>query len=219
MWAFRFTAPEGKRAQMEFAGVGDRDSAGGDVPTPSSAREKAREYKVALKREGIEVAGLDPHDPGLDHDTALARASSAPGRHRTLRVAAADAPAAEQGGRPRTGAGLGYLLPDTSKIAGRFPGSAVADPSKIHLELVVDLSHGPHPNLEKTPICKADKRSPRRRRNCPSSPLPWVEPGASEDTESAKSWMCRQGLRRSVAPVLLSKGNRGSVRRRLVSHR
>lgn len=54
VWAFRFTDPEGKRAQMEFARVGDRDSAGGDVLTLSSAREKAREYKVALKREGID---------------------------------------------------------------------------------------------------------------------------------------------------------------------
>ncbi|MEH2492963.1 tyrosine-type recombinase/integrase [Bradyrhizobium sp. AZCC 2230] len=54
VWAFRFTDLEGKRAQMEFAKAGDRDSAGGDVLTLSSAREKARDYKVALKREGID---------------------------------------------------------------------------------------------------------------------------------------------------------------------
>ena len=54
VWAFRFTDLEGKRAQMEFARVGDRDSASGDVLTLSSAREKARDYKVALKREGID---------------------------------------------------------------------------------------------------------------------------------------------------------------------
>ncbi|MDA9474688.1 hypothetical protein XI03_09250 [Bradyrhizobium sp. CCBAU 65884] len=54
VWAFRFTDLEGKRAQMEFAKAGDRDSAGGDVLTLSRAREKAREYKVALKREGID---------------------------------------------------------------------------------------------------------------------------------------------------------------------
>ena len=55
VWAFRFTDLDGKRAQMEFSRVGgDRDSAAGDVLTLSSAREKAREYKVALKREGID---------------------------------------------------------------------------------------------------------------------------------------------------------------------
>ena len=54
VWAFRFTDRDGKRAQMEFASVGDRDSASGDVLTLSSAREKARDYKVALKREGID---------------------------------------------------------------------------------------------------------------------------------------------------------------------
>ena len=54
VWAFRFTDLEGKRAQMEFARAGDRDSASGDVLTLSSAREKARDYKVALKREGID---------------------------------------------------------------------------------------------------------------------------------------------------------------------
>ncbi|WP_035718578.1 MULTISPECIES: integrase arm-type DNA-binding domain-containing protein [Bradyrhizobium] len=42
VWAFRFTDPEGKRAQMEFARAGDRDSAGGDVLTLSSAREGTR---------------------------------------------------------------------------------------------------------------------------------------------------------------------------------
>jgi len=54
VWAFRFTDLEGKRAQMEFARAGDRDGASGDVLTLSSAREKARDYKVALKREGID---------------------------------------------------------------------------------------------------------------------------------------------------------------------
>ncbi len=54
VWAFRFTDLEGKRAQMEFARAGDRDSASGDILTLSSAREKARDYKVALKREGID---------------------------------------------------------------------------------------------------------------------------------------------------------------------
>jgi integrase len=52
VWAFRFTALDGKRAQMEFAKVGDRDSPSGDVLTLSSAREKAREYRVGLRRNG-----------------------------------------------------------------------------------------------------------------------------------------------------------------------
>jgi len=42
VWAFRFTGLEGKRAQMEFAKAGDRDSASGDALTLSSAREGAR---------------------------------------------------------------------------------------------------------------------------------------------------------------------------------
>lgn len=54
LWAFRFTALDGKRTQMEFAKVGDRDSAAGDVLTLKGARDQAREYKVALKREGID---------------------------------------------------------------------------------------------------------------------------------------------------------------------
>jgi hypothetical protein len=47
VWAFRFTDVDGKRAQMEFARIGNR-SVAGDVLTSSSARNKAREYKVAL---------------------------------------------------------------------------------------------------------------------------------------------------------------------------
>lgn len=54
VWAFRFTGLDGKRAQMEFAKIGDKDSASGDVLTLRSARDKAREYKVALRRDGID---------------------------------------------------------------------------------------------------------------------------------------------------------------------
>ena len=52
VWAYRFTAPDGKRAAMEFAKVGDRDD--GDKMTLSAARETARDYKVALKRHGTD---------------------------------------------------------------------------------------------------------------------------------------------------------------------
>jgi integrase len=51
-WAFRFTGHDGKRAQMEFAKAGDRDK--GDQLTLSGAREKAREYRVSLKRDGLD---------------------------------------------------------------------------------------------------------------------------------------------------------------------
>jgi len=51
-WAFRFTGHDGKRAQMEFAKPGDRDE--GDKLTLSGAREQAREYRVGLKRDGID---------------------------------------------------------------------------------------------------------------------------------------------------------------------
>jgi len=54
VWAFRFTDLKGKRAQMEFAKAGDRDTASGDVLTLSSARDNARDYKVTLKREGVD---------------------------------------------------------------------------------------------------------------------------------------------------------------------
>ena len=54
VWAFRFTPLDGKRTQMEFAKVGDRDSPSGDMLTLSSAREKAREYRVALRRHGVD---------------------------------------------------------------------------------------------------------------------------------------------------------------------
>ncbi|WP_029582119.1 site-specific integrase [Bradyrhizobium sp. URHD0069] len=52
IWQFRFTGLGGKRAAMEFAKVGDRDE--GDRMTLSKARETARDYKVALKRHGID---------------------------------------------------------------------------------------------------------------------------------------------------------------------
>jgi hypothetical protein len=55
LWAFRFTDLHGKRAQMESAKIGDRDSAAADVLTLSSARHEAREYKVALKRGGLDT--------------------------------------------------------------------------------------------------------------------------------------------------------------------
>ena len=51
VWAFRFTDLDGKRGKVEFAKVGDCDE--GDKMTSSKARETARDYKVALKREGI----------------------------------------------------------------------------------------------------------------------------------------------------------------------
>jgi integrase len=54
VWAFRFTGLDGKRAQMEFAKVGDRDSAAGEMLTLKSARDKAAEYKIALRRDGVD---------------------------------------------------------------------------------------------------------------------------------------------------------------------
>jgi integrase len=53
-WAFRFTDLKGKRAQMEFAKVGDRNSPDKLTLTLSTARETARDFKVALKRHGID---------------------------------------------------------------------------------------------------------------------------------------------------------------------
>ncbi len=52
VWAYRFTAPDGKRTAMEFAKVGDRDD--GDKMTLSTARATARDYRVALKRHGTD---------------------------------------------------------------------------------------------------------------------------------------------------------------------
>src|SRR3954469_19994777 len=52
VWAYRFTAPDGKRAAMEFAKVGARDES--DKMTLSKARETARDYRVALKRHGTD---------------------------------------------------------------------------------------------------------------------------------------------------------------------
>jgi hypothetical protein len=54
VWAFRFTAPDGKRAQMEFAKAGERDSPARDVLTLSSARDEAQTFKMGLKREGTD---------------------------------------------------------------------------------------------------------------------------------------------------------------------
>jgi integrase len=50
VWAFRFTAPDGKRAVMEFAKVGDKDGQLG----LSEARDQARAYHLALKKDGMD---------------------------------------------------------------------------------------------------------------------------------------------------------------------
>jgi integrase len=50
IWAFRFTAPDGKRAQMEFAKVGDKQ---GELSL-TKARDQAREYRLALKKDGTD---------------------------------------------------------------------------------------------------------------------------------------------------------------------
>jgi integrase len=46
LWAFRFTAPDGRRAVMEFAKVSDLGL--------SEARDQAREYRLALKKDGVD---------------------------------------------------------------------------------------------------------------------------------------------------------------------
>lgn len=46
IWAFRFTAPDGKRASMDFARLEDMSL--------TRARDQAREYKLALKKDGID---------------------------------------------------------------------------------------------------------------------------------------------------------------------
>jgi integrase len=46
VWAFRFTAPDGKRASMDFAKLEDLSL--------TKAREQAAEYRLALKKDGID---------------------------------------------------------------------------------------------------------------------------------------------------------------------
>jgi integrase len=53
-WAFRFTAPDGKRAQMEFAKAVDKATGRADEMTLKEARDAARDYRIALKRDGID---------------------------------------------------------------------------------------------------------------------------------------------------------------------
>ncbi|KYK43416.1 hypothetical protein A1D31_18515 [Bradyrhizobium liaoningense] len=54
VWQFRFTAPDGKRAAMEFAKVSERPNERADEMTLSEARDAAREYRVGLKRDGAD---------------------------------------------------------------------------------------------------------------------------------------------------------------------
>jgi hypothetical protein len=49
VWAFRFTAPDGKRGQIEFAKVGDKP---GELSL-TAARDQAREYRLA-KKDGVD---------------------------------------------------------------------------------------------------------------------------------------------------------------------
>lgn len=50
VWGFRFTAPDGKRAMMEFGTFGDKP---GELSL-TEARDQAREYRLALKKDGID---------------------------------------------------------------------------------------------------------------------------------------------------------------------
>ncbi|MCP1970630.1 hypothetical protein J2R87_004370 [Bradyrhizobium elkanii] len=103
-----------------------------------------------MRPDGACVAGLDAHDPRLDHDPALPLVPASTGEHSTLRVSAAD-PAAREVRRVMsraTGAFCG--LPNTSKISGRLSGLAVADAAELRFEFVViDAMHDTG-SLEKT---------------------------------------------------------------------
>lgn len=57
-WAFRFTGTDGKRAQMEFASAGD-----GHLSL-SDARNQARAYHLALKKDGIDPRHKKKADEG-----------------------------------------------------------------------------------------------------------------------------------------------------------
>lgn len=50
VWSFRFTDTSGKRGAMEFAKVGDK---AGEM-TLTAARDQAREYRLALKKDGVD---------------------------------------------------------------------------------------------------------------------------------------------------------------------
>jgi integrase len=50
VWQFRFTDPDGKRAAMEFARIGDKP---GELSL-TEARDQARAYRLALKKDGID---------------------------------------------------------------------------------------------------------------------------------------------------------------------
>jgi integrase len=52
IWSYRFTAPDGQRSALEFAKFGERD--GDDRMTLSTARDTARDYRLNLKRHGVD---------------------------------------------------------------------------------------------------------------------------------------------------------------------
>jgi hypothetical protein len=54
VWAFRFTDLDGKRAQMEFAKAGERATGKPGERSLQEAREMAGEYRVDLRRNGID---------------------------------------------------------------------------------------------------------------------------------------------------------------------
>src|ERR1700746_2520915 len=53
-WAFRFTALDGKRAQMEFAKAVEKATGKADEKSLAEARDIARDFHVDLKRNGID---------------------------------------------------------------------------------------------------------------------------------------------------------------------
>jgi hypothetical protein len=61
VWAFRFTDVDGKRAQMEFARVGERDSAAADVLTLSSSPRMRGAPQSGFSTHICEIKRAAPH--------------------------------------------------------------------------------------------------------------------------------------------------------------
>ncbi len=146
------------------------------------------------------IPRLDADDPRLDGDPALACRTAAR-RHRSLRMAAADARAGEIGSPVRSTRTRFFCdLADALDIADGLATAAVADPSKSDPKFILGVRHGRTPSTAHP--CGAQLRRVKMATCFVNIARPLAVACRQRLDVGDKSWMCRQRLKPAQAPVL-----------------
>ena len=121
----------------------------------------------------------------------------------TLRIAAADARAGEIGS-PLRSPFTDFVrdLADAFDVADRLATAAVANPAKPDPEFILAVRHGRSPSTAHP--CGAHFRCVKTATRFVNVARRLIETWRQRSQLGANSWMCRQRLRRILAPVLLS---------------